>query len=301
MRPRKSSAEVDYPVPKRASIPAFDDDPWGFGQSDGVLVEVRQEAPVLLDDTLTRADVMTSNAPGPPAPAPSRRRFRVAAAVSGAAVVASVATAAVTWWLLRPAGPTRPAVVVSSAPVRPNLDVDGAGLGDVAGAQPSLAAPVAAAPVASASAGPSVEAVAPPPVAFGAVAFDAPFDLGVYRQGRFIGAVESTPLRVPAGTHTFELVNERLGFRAWQTLEIVAGQTTRRVIQNRTAPLTLDVRPPAEVVIDGHSYGEISRADIELSLGTRIVVVRHPAFGERTVPVIVALGAPNHLSIELRP
>jgi hypothetical protein len=175
---------------------------------------------------------------------------------------------------------------------------EGGGRGIALDAVPTPAALPPALPE-PAEARPSADALAPA-VEFGAVAFDAPFDLGVYRHGRFIGAVESTPLRVPSGTHTFELVNERLGFRTWQTLEIVAGQTTRRVVQNRTAPLTLDVRPPAEVVIDGHSYGEVSRADIDLPLGTRIVVVRHPAFGERTVPIAVALGAPNHVSIALQ-
>jgi hypothetical protein len=276
-------------VAKHSAASAFDDDPWGFGHSDGVLVEVPAEAPVPLADALTVRDLPTSSAIDPPPPAPSWTRRRVVSATIGAAVTASVVTAAATWWVLRPPLPPMPSVEALPTP-SPPVAADGA-----ARANAPSAASVPASP-----APPGAEAPPPSPAhAYGAVAFDAPFDLGVYRQGRFIGAVESTPLRVPAGTHTFQLVNERLGFRAWQTLEIVAGQATRRVVPNRTAPLTLDLQPPAEVLVDGHNYGEVSRTELHLPLGTRIVVVRHPTLGERTVPVSVALGVPNHISVNL--
>lgn len=308
---------------RQSVTPVFDDDPWGFGAPDGVLVEVRPDPwprtggdpeprPAMAGLPLPPADNWPAFGEQATLPAPRTRRQPRTVALSTALlmtlVTAGLSVVGVQWlasgartrwaWLPRPTAPsvttlappvTTPAPAVVPVPSPPAL--------------PPPSAEAARAPGAAATTPPSSTASTPgattAPAPAGAVVFDAPFDLDVYLGGRFLGAAESVPLRVPSGRHTFALVNARLGFRVAETLDVGAGVTTRHVVAQRTVPVRIDVQPPAEVIIDGRSYGAAVPLDLELPLGTRIVTVRHPDLGERIVPMTVAIGAANRLDVDL--
>ncbi len=138
----------------------------------------------------------------------------------------------------------------------------------------------------------------PPPPSY--VTFSAPFDVQVYEDGNFLGTNSGEPLRVRPGTHTFTLVNEQLGFRTSETVVVGTGRLTRRVVEQRSAPLSVNVLPWAEVFISGRSFGETPLANISLPIGAYRVTLRHPTLGEREVPVTVRLGAPNRLAVDMR-
>ncbi len=169
--------------------------------------------------------------------------------------------------------------------------------------QPAAGAPVAAARAPGAPSG--IESgpgatpapVAPPP---SYVTFSAPFDVQVYEGGTFLGTSSGDRLRVRPGTHTFALVNEPLGFRVYDTVVVGTGRTVRRVVEPRSALLSVNALPWAEVSIAGRSFGETPLANISLPIGTYRVTLRHPTLGEREVPVTVRLGAPNRLAVDLR-
>ncbi len=107
-------------------------------------------------------------------------------------------------------------------------------------------------------------------------------------------------MRVRPGTHTFTLVNDQLGFRNEERVVVGAGRSTRRVVEQRSAPLSINALPWAEVVIAGRSFGETPLANISLPIGTYQVTLRHPTLGEREVGVTVGLGRPNRLAVDLR-
>jgi hypothetical protein len=172
-------------------------------------------------------------------------------------------------------------------------------------AQTTPAAPTAAAPDAAPAAAASAPAAAPraprpPPVAAGSVSFSLPFDVQVYEGGRFIGTNQGERIRVTPGRHTFNLVNEQLGFRTTETVVVAPGRNIQRVVDPRTATLSVNAQPWAEVYIAGRSYGETPLANISLPLGVHQVTLVHPSLGQRVVPVTIRLGAPNRLSLDLR-
>lgn len=158
----------------------------------------------------------------------------------------------------------------------------------------------AAVPAAAASPAPPAGAVPPPGPLPAFVFFEAPFEVRVYENGEFVGTNAGERIRVAPGRHTFTLVNETLGFRVDETVLAGAGRSTRRVIAQPSAPLSVNAEPWAEVFIAGRSLGETPIANVALPVGTHQVTLRHPTLGERQVAMTVRLGAPNRLAVDMR-
>lgn len=154
-----------------------------------------------------------------------------------------------------------------------------------------------AAAVAPASTAPSAPVA--PAGSSGFVTFDLPFTAQVYEGGKLLGSTSSR-LRVAPGTHTFTLVSPELGFDTQETVVVAAGQPTRHVVEQHSAPLSVNARPWAEVFISGRSFGETPLANISLPIGTYQVMLRHPTLGEREVAVTVRYGAANRLAVDMR-
>jgi hypothetical protein len=163
-------------------------------------------------------------------------------------------------------------------------------------------APVSAAPRDPAPAARAAVPAPAPAQGRGFVVLDLPFAVQVFEHGRRVGT--SRPgerLPLAAGTHTLTLVSEELGFRGQQTVVVSPGRASRVVVGQVTAPLSVNAVPWAEVFISGRSFGETPLADVTLPIGTYQVTLRHPTHGERVVAVSVRLGAPNHLTVDMRP
>lgn len=136
--------------------------------------------------------------------------------------------------------------------------------------------------------------------AAGWITFSLPFDVQVFEGASHVGTNRGDRIMVAAGRHTFDLVNETLGFRSSHSVVVGAGQTARIAVAPPVAAVSVNAQPWAEVVIGGRSYGETPLANIPLPLGVHEVTLRHPSLGERVQPVTVRLGAPNRVSVDLR-
>lgn len=134
----------------------------------------------------------------------------------------------------------------------------------------------------------------------GWISVSLPFEVQVYEGTTYVGANRGERIMVGAGRHTFDLVNESLGFRSRQTAVVGPGQTARLAIETPLAPLSVNAQPWAEVIIDGRDYGETPLANISLPLGVHEMTLRHPSLGQRLQPVTIRLGAPNRVSLDLR-
>ena len=151
----------------------------------------------------------------------------------------------------------------------------------------STAAPVAAgAPSAVPTPAPGL---APAPVAgpkFGGLTIASAMDLQVFENGKLIGSTAG-PIAINEGPRTIEVVNETLGFRFRQSVNVRGGQMTTVNIAVPNGRISINAAPWAEVDIDGKPAGETPLANLSLPIGTHEITFRHPEHGVKKQTVIV--------------
>lgn len=143
-------------------------------------------------------------------------------------------------------------------------------------------------------------AVAPAGPASGWVAIGAPFSMQVFEHGRLIGTTETEKIMVPAGRHTFDIVNEALSYRVTRVVQVQPGRTAAIEIQLPNGTVNINAQPWAEVFIDNRSVGETPIGNLSLPIGPHEVVFRHPQFGERRQAISVTTGSAVRLSVDMR-
>jgi hypothetical protein len=126
----------------------------------------------------------------------------------------------------------------------------------------------------------------------------APFTVTLLERTEIVGTSLSAKIMIPAGRHELDLVNESLGYQDHRRVEIASGKTAEIHVDAR-APLSVNARPWAEVVIDGTSAGQTPIANFLVSLGTHQVVFRHPELGERRQSVVVTAQGPNRVAVDM--
>jgi hypothetical protein len=136
------------------------------------------------------------------------------------------------------------------------------------------------------------------PIFSGWVGIFAPFVVEVSAGGRVVGTTEEPRIMLSPGRHELTLTNRELGYRAVQSVDIEPGQVRTLTIDPR-GRANLNATPWAEVWIDGQKVGETPLANLELPLGTREVVFRHPQFGERRTTVTIRADKPAALSVDM--
>jgi eukaryotic-like serine/threonine-protein kinase len=137
-----------------------------------------------------------------------------------------------------------------------------------------------------------------PSLEVGWLAIAAPFEVTVLERTDVVGTSASSKIMIPAGRHELDLVNESLGYRDHRGVEIGSGKTASIRVDAR-APLSVNARPWADVVIDGTPAGQTPIANVLLPLGTHQVVFRHPELGERRQSVVVTARGPNRVAVDL--
>jgi hypothetical protein len=164
---------------------------------------------------------------------------------------------------------------------------------------PQTDAPAAAA----ATPTPSPTPVAPPADSlppgtprFGVFSLTAPIDLQVFEAGKLVGS-SGAPIGVREGTHEFEFVNEALGYRKTQTVNVKPGQMTPIAVAVPNGRLSINALPWAEVTINGKAAGETPRANLEIPIGRHEIVFRHPQFGEQRQVAVVKVEGLTRVSV----
>jgi hypothetical protein len=149
-----------------------------------------------------------------------------------------------------------------------------------------------------------VSSTAPPPerpaVSAGWVSVSAPIALQLREGGQVIGTSESDRLMLPAGDHDIEFVNDTLGFSQRRTVRVTAGKTAAAKVDLPNGALSINAQPWAEVWIDGERVGETPIGNLSRRIGTHEVVFRHPDLGERRQMVVIAVGKPARIGVDLR-
>ena len=171
---------------------------------------------------------------------------------------------------------TQAATAIPAPLPAPEVAVAPGGSAEVTAQKTDPAPPAPAEPAPPAPAGPR----------FGAVTVSSTLDLQVFKDGALVGSTTG-PIALNEGTQNLEFVNEALGFRLKQTLNVKAGRMTSVNIVAPNGRLSINAVPWAEVSIDGAAVGQTPLANLSLAIGTHEIVFRHPELGERKQTVVV--------------
>jgi hypothetical protein len=106
-----------------------------------------------------------------------------------------------------------------------------------------------------------------------------------------LGTTETTRVMLSPGRHELTLTNREHGYSAKQTVDIVAGEERVLNIEPKGS-ISVNALPWAEVWIDGTRMGETPLANLEVPLGTREFVFKHPTYGERRLTTTVTSKSP---------
>jgi hypothetical protein len=149
-----------------------------------------------------------------------------------------------------------------------------------------------------------VSSTAPPVdrgvVAAGWISVASPVSLQLREEGKVIGTTDSDRLMLPVGDHDIELSNPTLGFTAKRTLKVTAGKTTATKIDLPNGTLSVNAQPWAEVWVDGERVGDTPIGNLARRIGSHEVIFRHPELGERRETVVIAVGKPARVGVDLR-
>ena len=156
-----------------------------------------------------------------------------------------------------------------------------------AGATASLVVPLASARAASAGAG-------------GWIAVTVPTEVQIYANQNLIGTSRSTRIMLPAGRHQLEIVNDALGYRYQQSVQVQPGVVAPVKPVWPKGTVALNALPWAEVRIDGERVGETPIGSVTLPIGQHEVLFRHPELGEQRHQITVTLKGPARLSVDMR-
>jgi hypothetical protein len=130
---------------------------------------------------------------------------------------------------------------------------------------------------------------------FGGFTISAPFELQIFEGDRLLGTTAG-PVAIASGQHTLDVVNEELGFRARQTVNVQGGQMASVAVVVPDGRININAVPWADVWIDGASAGQTPLANLALPIGRHEIVFRHPQFGERRETVVVKVDGITRVS-----
>jgi hypothetical protein len=143
-------------------------------------------------------------------------------------------------------------------------------------------------------AGKSTAVSFPPPL--GWVTIKSPVKLELVEDGRRLGTSDQRRIQLAAGRHEITFSNRAAGYSVVKTIDVSAGSEAV-VSVTPTGRVNLNAQPWAEVWIDGSRAGETPIANLEVPLGPREFVFKHPQYGERKLSATVSTN-PTALTVD---
>ena len=216
---------------------------------------------------------------GPAAPA----GFVIESGRPGDTVVINGETAGVTPLEIKSGQPIQSLRVIAAGVAPPTLGTGGTAS---AASPPRVARPI--------DGGAQQAAARPRP---SAVRFRSAIPLSVFERDEVLGSTNDGPIVVPAGTHTFQLVNTALGYSATATVTVQPGQSLTIAHPLPDGTVSVNAQPWADVEIGGKSYGETPLANLKVPIGQHEVVFRNPKLGERRQTILVRANEVTRVSV----
>ena len=133
----------------------------------------------------------------------------------------------------------------------------------------------------------------------GWAAVSSPFDVQVLEDSNVVGTGRSSKIMMPAGKHTFTIVNQALGYQDTRTVDVAAGKIASIQVDPPKVVVNVNARPWADVSIDGKNVGQTPIGNLSLAIGTYEVIFRHPEFGERRQTITVTVKGTNRVAVDM--
>ena len=188
-----------------------------------------------------------------------------------------------------------PAIAIEAASTAGSIEDDRSQALDVGGQAPPplpIARPV---PSSTAHTAPPVP-VEPP----GGISITLPIQLQIFEGGRYVGTNDRERIPLASGRHQLELVNESLGYRSTETVNVPSGKVVPLVVSLPSGTLNINAQPWSDVLIDGEPAGQTPLGNVRLPIGPHEIVFRHPQLGTQKRAVVVAAGAATRVAVDLR-
>ena len=134
----------------------------------------------------------------------------------------------------------------------------------------------------------------------GWLAVTSPVELQVFEGTELVGTSQSGRILMTAGRHDLDIVNDTLGYRVRQTVQVAPGKVNPIKVQLPKGSLSLNAVPWADVLVDGEPVGQTPIGNLSLTIGPHEIVFRHPQLGEQRHAVTVTMKAPARVSADLR-
>jgi PEGA domain-containing protein len=134
----------------------------------------------------------------------------------------------------------------------------------------------------------------------GWLSISSPVDVDVMEGGNLVGTSRSPQMMLGEGTHAISLVNDAIGYKDNEQIQITAGTVTHLAVKLPQTMIAINAVPWAEVSIDGKVVGVTPLGNVPVTIGPHEVVFRHPELGDKKMTTIVKAGVPARLSADLR-
>jgi hypothetical protein len=123
--------------------------------------------------------------------------------------------------------------------------------------------------------------------------------LEIFLGGRKIGSTEDEKISLPLGSHRLIIVNTRFAFRSELTVTIKSGEVTAYTASPPTGRLVINTTPGAEILIEGESVGVAPLGELEVPIGRRQILVKHPDLGEKRVTLEIRQNEPIEITVSI--
>jgi len=133
----------------------------------------------------------------------------------------------------------------------------------------------------------------------GSVKIVAPFPLEVREGGARLGD-SSSPIALAAGRHSLDLSSEAVGSLGAHVVEVQPGRSVSVAAKLPQGRAHINATPWADVFIDGKPAGQTPLGNVSLAVGSHEIVFRHPQLGEQVRTLVVPVGSPARLSVEMK-
>jgi len=146
-----------------------------------------------------------------------------------------------------------------------------------------------------------VDPVPPSPVPPTGIRLISPIELQVLDGSRVIGSSLDPRIALGPGRYQLEFVNDGLGYRSTQAVEVRSGEIRAIEVQPPGGRMSVNAMPWAQVWLDGTLVGETPLAFLPVSAGEHEVVFRHPELGERRETLTMKSGGETRISVSFSP
>jgi len=132
----------------------------------------------------------------------------------------------------------------------------------------------------------------------GWVSVFAPITLNIAENGHSLGTTDgSGRLMLPPGKHTLMFSNKEFGYSHAETVNVEPGEERSLNLEPKGS-VNVNATPWAEVWVDGQKAGDTPLANLQVALGIREFVFKHPQYGERRVTTTVTASTPATVSVD---